>query len=78
MPAEARSAPPRPQANVRDRLWEFGVLRALGAGAGQLVRAFVYEAVRRARIEAPPSNSSQTPRAEARDREALGAPDRAS
>lgn len=33
------------EANVRDNLWEFGVLRALGVSSGQLLRIFVYEAI---------------------------------
>jgi len=33
------------EANVRDNLWEFGVLRALGLTAQQLIRVFFYEAM---------------------------------
>ncbi len=33
------------EANVRENLWEFGVLRALGVNSRQLLRIFVYEAL---------------------------------
>jgi len=33
------------EANVRENLWEFGVLRALGINSRELVRVFVYEAL---------------------------------
>ena len=33
------------EANVRDNLWEFGVLRALGVQSIQLVRIFIYESL---------------------------------
>uniref|UniRef100_A0A6U6A8Q8 ABC3 transporter permease C-terminal domain-containing protein n=1 Tax=Guillardia theta TaxID=55529 RepID=A0A6U6A8Q8_GUITH len=33
------------EANVRENLWEFGVLRALGISANELARIFVYESL---------------------------------
>lgn len=33
------------EANVRDNLWEFGVLRALGVQSIQLIRIFIYESL---------------------------------
>jgi len=33
------------EANVRDSLWEFGVLRSLGVNSSQLLRIFIYEAM---------------------------------
>jgi len=32
-------------ANVRENAWEFGVLRAVGLSGGQVIRAYIYEAL---------------------------------
>lgn len=32
-------------ANIREHLWEFGVLRSVGMSAMQLIRSFIYESL---------------------------------